>query len=62
MLQNERKFLTFYLPKLFIVGMLWLSAIILATWQKYNELQDPTYNHAIDTKHYDVCFKLFINE
>lgn len=56
--QNERKLLTFYVPKLFIVGMLWLSAIVLATWQRYNELQDPTYNHTIDTTHYQG-FKMF---
>ncbi|GLV41173.1 uncharacterized protein CBL_04697 [Carabus blaptoides fortunei] len=56
--QNERKLLTFYVPKFFIVGMLWLSAVTLATWQKYNELQDPTYNHSVDTKHY-YDFKVF---
>ncbi|XP_077297204.1 transmembrane protein 181 [Arctopsyche grandis] len=50
--QNERWFMTFYFPKLFIVGMIWLSAIILATWQKYNELRDPTYDYVVDTTHY----------
>lgn len=57
-LQNERKLLTFYVPKFFIVGMLWLSAVTLATWQKYNELQDPTYNHSVDTKHYYVSINI----
>ncbi|KAF2900002.1 hypothetical protein ILUMI_06195, partial [Ignelater luminosus] len=47
--QNERKFLSFYFPKIFIVGMLWFSAVVMATWEKCNELQDPTYNHAVDT-------------
>lgn len=46
--------MTFYFPKLFIVGMIWISAIILATWQKYNELRDPTYNYVVDTSHYYV--------
>ncbi|KAI4457487.1 transmembrane protein [Holotrichia oblita] len=50
--QNERRLLTFYFPKFFIVGMLWISAVIMATWEKCNELTDPTYNHAVDTTHY----------
>lgn len=31
--QGERKCLTFYLPKLIIVGLLWLSAFTLGIWQ-----------------------------
>ncbi|KAB0802999.1 hypothetical protein PPYR_05185 [Photinus pyralis] len=50
--QNERRFLSFYFPKLFIVGMLWLPPIIMATWEKCNELHDPTYNHTVDAHNY----------
>lgn len=32
-LQGDRKCLTFYLPKLIIVGLLWLSAVTLGIWQ-----------------------------
>jgi len=46
--------LTFYLPKLLIVGMLWISAITMATWQKFNELQDPTYSYKLDTRNFDA--------
>uniref|UniRef100_A0A8C6K8N2 Transmembrane protein 181 n=1 Tax=Nothobranchius furzeri TaxID=105023 RepID=A0A8C6K8N2_NOTFU len=46
--QGERKFLTFYLPKLIIVGLLWLSAVTLGIWQTVNELQDPTYLYKVD--------------
>lgn len=46
--------LVFYLPKIIVVGVLWISAIILSTWQKYNELQDPTYNHNIDASSFYV--------
>lgn len=63
LLQNERRLLTFYFPKFFIVGMLWISAVIMATWEKCNELTDPTYNHAVDTTHYYVsliCFFLWL--
>uniref|UniRef100_A0A3B4CUJ3 Transmembrane protein 181 n=1 Tax=Pygocentrus nattereri TaxID=42514 RepID=A0A3B4CUJ3_PYGNA len=31
--QGERRFLTFYLPKLVIVGLLWISAVTLGIWQ-----------------------------
>nr|CAD7443743.1 unnamed protein product [Timema bartmani] len=56
--QNERRLLTFYLPKLLLVGMLWVSAVILATWQKINELQDPTYDYKLDTANF-YGFKVF---
>lgn len=47
--QNERRFASFYLPKLLVVGMLWTAAFVLASWQRYNELRDPTYNYKVDT-------------
>ncbi|XP_022242398.1 transmembrane protein 181-like [Limulus polyphemus] len=56
--QNERLFLTFYLPKFILVGLLWLAAFTLATWQKFNELRDPTYNYKVDTGHF-MGFKVF---
>lgn len=46
--QGERKCLTFYLPKLFIVGLIWLSAVTLGIWQTVNELQDPTFRYQVD--------------
>ncbi|KAL3279139.1 hypothetical protein HHI36_016653 [Cryptolaemus montrouzieri] len=57
--QNERKFLTFYLPKVFLIAMLWFPAIILSTWEKVNELEDPTYNHEVDTSNYYVVQSFF---
>ncbi|RXN08225.1 transmembrane protein 181 isoform X1 [Labeo rohita] len=50
--QGERKFLTFYLPKLVIVGLLWLSAVTLGIWQTVNELQDPTYQYKVDIQNF----------
>ncbi|XP_078618423.1 transmembrane protein 181-like isoform X1 [Branchiostoma floridae x Branchiostoma japonicum] len=47
--QYERRFMTFYVPKVLIVGLLWISAVTLASWQEYNELQDPTYQYKVDT-------------
>lgn len=56
--QNERHLLTFYFPKLAIVGLLIVASVTLASWHKYNELRDPTYNYTLDTGNYDG-FKVF---
>ncbi|KAF4519594.1 hypothetical protein B566_EDAN003761 [Ephemera danica] len=56
--QNERHLLKFYAPKCLIVGMLWLSAIVMATWQEFNELRDPTYSYKLDTNNF-YSFKVF---
>lgn len=53
--QNERRLLTFYLPKLLLVGPVWLCAVLMATWQKYNEHLDPTYSYQLDTSYFYVC-------
>lgn len=51
--QNDRKFVRFYLLKLVIVGQIFVCSVILATWEKCNELRDPTYSHLLDTDNYD---------
>ncbi|KAJ4929102.1 hypothetical protein JOQ06_004721 [Pogonophryne albipinna] len=56
--QGERKCLTFYLPKLVIVGLLWLSAVTLGIWQTVNELQDPTYQYKVDIVNFRACSEL----
>ncbi|XP_062850709.1 transmembrane protein 181 isoform X2 [Trichomycterus rosablanca] len=58
--QGERKCFTFYLPKLAIVGLLWISAVTLGIWQLVNELQDPTYRYNIDIKHFQGMKMLFV--
>ncbi|ELW56021.1 Transmembrane protein 181 [Tupaia chinensis] len=47
--QGERKCLTFYFPKFFIVGLLWLASVTLGIWQTVNELHDPMYQYRVDT-------------
>jgi hypothetical protein len=54
--QVERRFLTFYLPKLILVGSLWVSAMILTCWQKLNATRDPTYNFEMDTVKFNVSY------
>ncbi|XP_029042905.1 transmembrane protein 181 [Osmia bicornis bicornis] len=56
--QNERRLITFYLPKVLVVGLLWCSALVLATWLRCTELEDPTYNYVLDTSNY-FGFKVF---
>lgn len=34
--------------------MLWMSAVVMATWQEYNELRDPTYSYKLDTDNFYV--------
>ncbi|XP_033875115.1 transmembrane protein 181-like isoform X1 [Acipenser ruthenus] len=58
--QGERKCLTFYLPKLFIVGLLWLSAVTLGIWQTVNELHDPTYQFKVDTGNFQGMKVFFL--
>uniref|UniRef100_A0A669CHU4 Transmembrane protein 181 n=1 Tax=Oreochromis niloticus TaxID=8128 RepID=A0A669CHU4_ORENI len=58
--QGERKFLTFYLPKLVIVGLLWLSAVTLGIWQTVNELQDPTYQYKVDIANFQGMKVFFL--
>ncbi|XP_055955169.1 transmembrane protein 181 [Patella vulgata] len=56
--QTDRRFVRFYIPKLFVVGLIWLAAVTLASWQEYNELQDPTFYYRLDTTNFDG-FKIF---
>lgn len=43
--QNERGFLSFYLVKVIIVGMVWTPAMVVTVWQKYYAYYDPTFNY-----------------
>lgn len=56
--QNERKFLTFYLPKIIILFPIWLCALVLAIWEKFDEHRDPTYIHFVDSNYsgFLTCF------
>ncbi|XP_022290113.2 transmembrane protein 181-like isoform X1 [Crassostrea virginica] len=56
--QTDRRFFKFYLPKLLVVGLIWISAVTIASWQEYNELQDPTYFYRLDTTNF-TGFKIF---
>ncbi|XP_063404166.1 transmembrane protein 181-like isoform X1 [Mytilus trossulus] len=56
--QTDRRFVKFYIPKLFIVGLIWISAVTLSSWQEYNEIQDPTYYYRLDTTNF-MGFKIF---
>ncbi|XP_061785632.1 transmembrane protein 181 isoform X3 [Nerophis lumbriciformis] len=58
--QGERRCLTFYLLKLVIVGLLWLSAVTLGIWQTVNELQDPTYQYKVDIHNFQGMKVFFL--
>lgn len=52
--QNDRRLLTFYLPKVVLVGSIWLSMVTVAFWQEYAEIADPTFSYKFDTDHFYV--------
>nr|CAG4640732.1 EOG090X03I5 [Eulimnadia texana] len=56
--QNERRFLRFYLPKIAIVGSLWMSVIVVAVSQELQEIHDPSFSYQIDTSNFKG-FKVF---
>ncbi|WAR07814.1 TM181-like protein [Mya arenaria] len=56
--QTDRRFWKFYSLKVLIVGLIWISAVTLSSWQEYNELQDPTYFYRLDTSNF-MGFKIF---
>uniref|UniRef100_F6THC3 Transmembrane protein 181 n=1 Tax=Ornithorhynchus anatinus TaxID=9258 RepID=F6THC3_ORNAN len=58
--QGERKCLTFYFPKFFIVGLLWLASVTLGIWQTVNELHDPTYQYKVDTGNFQGMKVFFL--
>ncbi|XP_026111177.1 transmembrane protein 181-like isoform X2 [Carassius auratus] len=58
--QGQRRLLTFYLPKLLVVGLLWLSAVTLGIWQTVNELQDPTYQYKVDIQNFQGMKVFFL--
>ncbi|XP_035792031.1 transmembrane protein 181-like isoform X2 [Anopheles albimanus] len=58
--QNERKLLTFYVPKLLVILPIWLGAIVLGIWEKFDELNDPTYSHFDDYDNYNGL-KVFVS-
>ncbi|XP_037083705.1 transmembrane protein 181-like [Pollicipes pollicipes] len=41
--QTSRTWLTFYVPKLALVGLLWLLCTVLITWRGHRSLRDPTF-------------------
>jgi len=47
------------MPKLVLVGSLWLLVVSLSCWQELKQLHDPTYDYQFDTGYATVVF-LFI--
>ncbi|KAL4713253.1 hypothetical protein ACJJTC_018601 [Scirpophaga incertulas] len=58
--QNERGFLSFYLFKIIIVGLVWTPAMVLTVWQKYYSFYDPTFNY-VTSPNYPVIKIMFFS-
>ena len=52
--QPKRRCGTFYVPKLILIGLIWLAAVVLSTWQAVVERTDPAYNLKVDTVNFMV--------
>ena len=46
---------------MFIVGLMWFCVVMLASWQEYNELQDPTYNYRLDAGNFLVSYNIIMH-
>ena len=40
------------MPKFFVVSMMYFPTLVLSTWQKISELEDPSYDHSIEANFY----------
>jgi len=60
--QSDRQFLSFYLPKFFIMGLIWLFLVIIYTYSSYQSLQDPsfTYRDISYMNYFSYCFFVLI--
>ncbi|XP_039750169.1 transmembrane protein 181 [Pararge aegeria] len=58
--QNERGFVSFYLFKVIIVGLVWLPAMVVAVWQKYYAYYDPTFNYYMSPNYPMVKIMFFV--
>ena len=52
--QNDRRFLIFYLPKVALVGSIWLSVVTVTIWKEIDEMNDPSFSYKLDTDHFYV--------
>ena len=44
--KSERNFFSFYLPKLLLVGLLWIIGCVMLSWSALYQSLDPTYSIA----------------
>ena len=52
----------FYLPKLFLVGTLWVAVLVVTTWEHMNLVEDPSYHLLSDIdgfKAFVIIFGVF---
>ncbi|XP_063724710.1 transmembrane protein 181-like isoform X2 [Symsagittifera roscoffensis] len=49
---QERGVCLFYIPKITLVGSIWMLALFFASWESYHKTTDPTYSTDYDFKNY----------
>lgn len=58
--QNDRNFMTFYVPKFLVVFTVWLMSLVLLLWQQIRSMADPTYNLTLDETYYFIFRAAFL--
>nr|CAG4643825.1 EOG090X03I5 [Lepidurus arcticus] len=51
-LRQTEKRLVFYLPKLLIIGMIWVTIVLAVACQEHGKAVDPAYSFQTDAPHY----------
>ncbi len=59
--QTERRFITFYLPKILLVGSMWIAATTVAYSEKGDELIDPSFTFQVENAHHKTFQLLFVS-
>lgn len=57
--QNDRNFLTFYVPKFVLVFIIWLLSLAMLLWQQFHSFGDPTYTLTMDESNYLIFRVIF---
>ncbi|CAF1013223.1 unnamed protein product [Adineta ricciae] len=57
--QNIRRFVPFYLPKIILIGILWMVSVVLSSARIAQEFRDPMYNLTIDIRPFTAIRIIF---
>ncbi|XP_075262893.1 transmembrane protein 181-like isoform X2 [Convolutriloba macropyga] len=56
---SERSICLFYVPKIILVGAVWMLALFFASWEGYHKTTEPTYSTDYDFKSFNALRVIF---